>query len=393
MKYTYFFCVLLILLGAEAAFSQSIDETKVNRPKTWIDSLDIYGREVVLPADKYRWDWAEATLLHSMVQLYNGKLNFQKDIYIDYVKQSMEKTYNEANGLHPNALASGHGMAFLARITGDEKYITKANQIYADYLTTPRTKTGGVSHRTETVELWDDTIYMLSMFLLEMYRYSKDEKYIKEFYEQFLIHKRKLASQKLGLWVHGYDDDDQDYNDRCSQFGWAQITPQRTSAEFWGRGNGWVVMAVADALKTVPKKSFYYKAFAKELRGLTQNLPKLQDEKSGLWYQLPIYPDENGNFLESSCTAMFAYGITIGLEEGVLDKRRYLTSVEKAHKGLRVHALKADGRYLIPTRICEGTCIGDKSYYYGRKVREGINYAVGAFIMFGLEYEKLKTQK
>jgi unsaturated rhamnogalacturonyl hydrolase len=25
-------------------------------PQTWVDSVDVYGREVFLPAEKYKWD-------------------------------------------------------------------------------------------------------------------------------------------------------------------------------------------------------------------------------------------------------------------------------------------------------------------------------------------------
>lgn len=304
----------------------------------------------------------------------------------------MDKTWNDANGLHPNAVASGHGMAFLARITDDPKYKEKADKIYADYLTTPRTKVGGVSHRTETVELWDDTVYMLSMYLLEMYRYTGDDKYLKEFHDQFLLHKEKLADKKWGLWVHGYDDDNDDYKDRCCQLNWAQMTPQRTSIEFWGRGNGWVVMAIADALKTVPANSPYFKTFARELREITKKLPKLQDEETGMWYQLPIYPDHKDNYPESSCTAMFAYGIAIGIDLEVLNRKQFLPVVEKAWSGLKKHASRTEGNYVIPTKVCEGTCIGDRAYYFGRKTKEGVNYAIGAYIMLGLELEELKKK-
>jgi unsaturated rhamnogalacturonyl hydrolase len=360
--------------------------------QTWVDSLDVYGREVFMPADQYKWDWGQATMMNAMVHLYDSKPEQQKQIYLDYVKTAMDKTYNNANGLHPNAVASGHGMAFLARVMGDEKYIEKAKQIYADYLSTPRTKAGGVSHRTETVEMWDDTIYMLSMYLFEMYRYTGDEKYLTEFYNQFLIHKQKLADKKWGLWVHGYDDDNDDYKDRCCQLNWAKMTPQRTSIEFWGRGNGWVVMAIADALKTVPAKSPYFKVFAKELKEITRKLPELQDQKTGLWFQLPIYPQNPENYPESSCTAMFAYGITIGIDLKVLNQKTFLPVVRKAYAGLQKSATKQEGKYMIPTRVCEGTCIGDRAYYFGRKTKEGVNYAIGAYIMLGLEYERLNQK-
>ena len=357
--------------------------------QTRVDSLDVYGREVFMPATAYKWDWGQATMLNSMVHLYYAKPDAVKKVYLDYIKTAMDLTYNDANGMHPNAVASGHGMAFLAKVTSDPRYIEKANKIYADFLATPRTKKGGVSHRSDTVEMWDDTIYMISMFLLEMYRYTGDEKYIKDLLDQLKIHREKLADKKWGLWVHGYDEDNIDYDDKCSQFGWAKMTPERKSIEFWGRGNGWVVMATADALKTVPAKSSYYKEFAKELKEITRNLPELQDKKSGLWYQLPIYPNDPGNFIESSCTAMFAYGMAIGIELKILDQKTFLPVIEKAHAGLLQYATRQEGKYLIPTRVCEGTCIGEKPYYYARKTKEGVNYAIGTYIMFELEYGKL----
>lgn len=358
--------------------------------QTRVDSLDVYGREVFMPATQYKWDWGQATMLNSMVHLYYASPEAVKKVYLDYIKTAMDLTFKDANGMHPNAVASGHGMAFLAKITSDPRYLEKANKIYADYLATPRTKKGGVSHRSDTIEMWDDTIYMISMFLLEMYRYTGDEKYIRDLAEQLKVHRDKLVDKKWGLWVHGYDEDNADYDDRCSQPGWAKMTPQRKSIEFWGRGNGWVVMATADALRTVPPKSAYFKVFARELREITKNLPKLQDKNSGLWFQLPIYLNDSGNFIESSCTAMFAYGMAIGVEMKVLDPKTFLPVIEKAHAGLQKYATRQDGKYLIPTRVCEGTCIGEKPYYYGRKTKEGVNYAIGTYIMFELEYAKLQ---
>ena len=377
---------LLAILALLLCFGKSEAQTRA-------DSLDVYGREVFMPSTQYKWDWGQATMMNAMVHLYYAKPEAQRKVYFDYIKTAMDLTYDVANGAHPNAVASGHGMAFLAKVTGDPKYIEKANKIYADYLKTPRTKQGGVSHRTETVEMWDDTIYMISMFLLEMYRYTGDEKYVKELLSQLKIHKEKLADKKSGLWIHGYDDDSEDYNDKCSQLGWAKQSPERKSVEFWGRGNGWIVMAVADAMTTVPAKSAYFKAFARELKEITKSLPQLQDPSSGMWYQLPIYNKNPENFLESSCTAMFAYGMTIGIEMNVLNSKTFLPVVQKAYAGLQKKATKTEGKHLIPTRVCEGTCIGDRAYYFGRKTKEGVNYAIGAYIMFDLEYSKLNLHK
>lgn len=357
--------------------------------QSWVDSVDKHGREIYMPADKYKWDWGQATFLNSLIHLYNTKSASERKIYLDYIKTAMDATYAVANGKHPNAIASAHGMAFLARVTGDKKYLDKANEIYADYLKIPRAPNGGVSHRAETVELWDDTVYMLNMFLLEMYRLTGDEKFIAEFLAQFNAHNETLTDEKSGLWVHGWDADNTDYNDGCSIMGWPdKIT--RKSSQIWARGNGWVGMALSDALNTIAKTSQYRKPLKKAFIHYVESVAPLQHKETGHWYQLVTLPDNPKNFDESSCTSMFAYTITMGLKMKLLDKKKYEPIIERAYKGLRDMSMRADGAYLIPTRVSGGTCVGDEDYYLTRKIGEGTGFGYGSFIMFGLAYEQYK---
>ena len=343
-----------------------------------------------MPADKYKWDWGQATFLNSLVQLYNSKLANEKKLYLDYIKTAMDASYAVANGKHPNAVASAHGMAFLARVTGEKKYLDKCNEIYADYLKIPRAPNGGVSHRAETVELWDDTVYMLNMFLLEMYRLTGDEKYIADFVLQFNAHNEKLTDKKSGLWVHGWDADSIDYNDGCSIMGWPDKV-SRKSSQVWARGNGWVGMALADALNTVPRSSKYWKPLQKAFKNYVEKVAPLQHAASGHWYQLVTLPGDAGNFEESSCTAMFSYTIAMGLQMKLLDPKKYLPMIEHAYKGLRELSIKSAGDgWLVPARVSGGTCVGDKEYYLTRKITEGTGFGYGSFIMFGLAYEKYK---
>ena len=41
--------------------------------QTWVDSVEMHGREVYMSADKYKWDWGQATFLNSLIHLYNSK--------------------------------------------------------------------------------------------------------------------------------------------------------------------------------------------------------------------------------------------------------------------------------------------------------------------------------
>ncbi len=356
--------------------------------QNWVDSMEVYGREVYMPAEKYKWDWGQATFLNSLIHLYNTKPAAEKQVYLAYIKTAMDNTYQVANGKHPNALASGIGMAFLARVTKEDKYLKKSMEIYSDYLTTPRASNGGVSHRVETVEFWDDTIYMLSMFLLEMYKLTGDEKYIADFAAQVKAHSEKLTDKKTGLWVHGWDADNEDYDDKCSVIGWPDKVT-RKSSEIWGRANGWVTMALADALNTIPKKSPHWKPLEKEFKNILKPLPALQNQSTGHWYQLLIYPGDLLNFQESSCTAMFGYAMAMGIKMKILNHKKYRPIIDRAYTGLKMYSTAKEGKYLVPSQVCGGTCIGGKEYYYKRKITTGTGFGIGSFIFFGLELEGL----
>jgi len=301
----------------------------------------------------------------------------------------MEVSYGVANGKHPNAIASAHGYAFLARVIKDEKARAKAEEIYADYLKIPRASNGGVSHRAETIELGDDTVYMLSMFLLEMYRLTGDEKYIADFLEQFNVHNKELTEEKTGLWVHAWDADGVYYNDGCSIKNWPDNITHRND-QIWARGNGWIGMALSDALETVGRKSKFWKPLEKAFLHYVHSIEPYQNKSSGHWYQLITLPNEPRNFEESSCTSMFAYTITKGLQLKILDKKKYFPMAKSSYDGLRMLSMRnpGGGAYLIPTRVSGGTCVGDKEYYLTRKIGEGTGFGYGSFIMFGLAYEQ-----
>ena len=378
----HFFFSFLLLMSFSGIKSQS-----------WVDSVELNGREIYMPADKYKWDWGQATFLNSLIHLYKTKSDTDKKIYFDYVQKAMEVSAGVANGKHPNAVASAHGIAFLARITGDKNYIDKANSIYADYLNIPRASNGGVSHRAETIELWDDTVYMLSMFLLEMYRLTGDEKYIANFVEQFDAHNKELTDKKTGLWVHGWDADSVFYDDGCSIKNWPDKITHRND-QIWARGNGWVGMALSDALETVTRSSKYWKPLEKAFVHYVSSVAPYQDKATGHWYQLITLPNEPKNYLESSATAMYAYTIVKGLQLNILNNKKYFPMVEKSYHGLRNLSMRnPSGTYLIPTRVSGGTCVGDKEYYLNRKIGEGTGFGYGSFIMFGLAYEQLTGKR
>jgi unsaturated rhamnogalacturonyl hydrolase len=228
---------------------------------------------------------------------------------------------------------------------------------------------------------------MIGQFLLGMYKATGDRKYIDELVKQIRVHREKLRDKDWGLWYHGWDGDYKNHITLFSQRYWPDKVTGR-SAEMWGRGNGWIVVTLSDALETLPKEDPYRNELAGYLKEMIEHLPELQDKKTGHWYQLPVRNKDPENFIESSCTAMFAYGISAALRLAIVTNPAYENSVKLAYKGLRDYSIAPVGeKYLTTKNVCTATCIGNKDYYLKRKVQKGKPYAIGMFIQFGKRYE------
>lgn len=372
----YKYLLFLLLLPFKNGISQ-----------TWVDSLDAYAREVYMPAKDYRWKWQHASLLNVMVKQYDMASQDERKKYLDYINKAMLNTSKKARGKSPNSVASGLGMAFLYRVTKEEKYKLICEKIFNEYQHIRRTNDGAVSHLSFTTQLWDDTVYMIGVFLLEMYKATGEEKYIDELVLQISLHRDKLLDKEWGLWVHGWDSNGKSRCTFCGQWGWPNKATGR-SAELWGRGNGWVMVTLSDVLKVIPKNSKHQTTLKEYLREMIVKLPELQDKETAHWYQLPTRNTDEENYVESSCTAMFAYGIMTAVELGLVSDIKYKTSVDAAYEGLRKHSLtNYSEKYLKTLNVCKGTCIGDKDYYFNRKTKREKPSGLAMFLNFGINYK------
>jgi unsaturated rhamnogalacturonyl hydrolase len=370
------FAVLFISLFSFNSYTQ-----------TWMDSVETYAMQSYLPASKYVWSWQHAAFLNAMVKRHEQVDSLERQKYFDYIHKAMQRTKSAASGKFPNSVASGLGMAFLYEKTGDEFYKDKCDKIFKQYLKAKRTSDGAISHLPLTLELWDDTVFMIGEFMIAMYRATDDEKYLNELANQFRLHREKLRDEKTGLWYHGWDANDKNSVPFfCGQMGWTH-DETRVSGEIWGRGNGWLCITLADGLDVIPRDNPLWKEFAGYLEEMVVNLPELQDEKTGHWFQLPVRKDDPENWIESSCTGMFAYGILSAIKHGIVEDSIYNTAVEKAYDGLYKYSTEKAKNGLTCTNVCTGTCIGDKNYYLKRGVQKGRPFGLGVFIQFGMLFE------
>jgi unsaturated rhamnogalacturonyl hydrolase len=97
---------------------------------------------------------------------------------------------------------------------------------------------------------------------------------------------------------------------------------------------GWYVMALVDILPYLPKDHPGYSKLLTMLRANLAGLRKVQDPKTGRFYQVLNKGDRPDNWHESSSTGMFIYTMVSAVERKYVD-RSYLITARKAWKGLQ----------------------------------------------------------
>jgi len=182
---------------------------------------------------------------------------------------------------------------------------------------------------------WIDDLYMVGMLQIQAYRATSDPKYADRAARQLAAYLPKLQ-QPNGLFYHSPD-----------------------VPVFWGRGNGWVAVAMAEVLSSLPEDHALRPQLVKHYLAMMQSLLKYQDD-GGMWRQVVDYQP---SWTESSATAMFAYAMLLGIENRLLSPEPYRQAVDKAWTAL-AGLIDADGNV---RDVCVGTGKkNDLDYYLAR---------------------------
>jgi PelA/Pel-15E family pectate lyase len=125
---------------------------------------------------------------------------------------------------------------------------------------------------------------------------------------------------------------------------------------------------------------------------------RVQDPKTGVWWQVLDKPGREGNYLEASVSSMMAYALLKGVRTGVLDAK-YGEAGTRAYKGVLEQFVKdaPDGGVDIH-RVCQVAGLGGDpekeryrdgtfEYYVNERIRSNDAKGVGPFILASLEME------
>lgn len=165
---------------------------------------------------------------------------------------------------------------------------------------------------------------------------------------------------------------------------------------FWSRGNGWVMAAMADVLRSLPPGDARGAKYAEMLRTMSAALTPLQGA-DGFWRpslaNAALFPQP-----EASGTALMTYAMAYGIRAGVLDASTYRPVVARAWRALSSSALQPSG-FLTS---CQGPGIDPRAPYTSAAPRTAptatssgtVNvdsppFCVGAFLMAATQVARL----
>lgn len=280
----------------------------------------------------------------------------------------------------------GRLFLFLYEETKDPKYKHAADILKSHLQHQPKTNDGGYWHKQiYPYQMWLDGIFMGDIYSTQYATVFKEpELYDEAIHQIKLIHQHTL-DPKTGLLYHGWDESKNKV--------WAH--PEKgTSPEFWGRAIGWYMMALAEVLDYIPHDHPGRNDIIRIFQDLSASVLKYQDKKSLLWYQVIDKGSQPGNWIETSCSAMFAYAFAKGAHQGVLGKE-YLENAQKVFRALQDQYIYFDdmGRLYLEQTVKVGTLNpksskGDFDYYVTTERRINDYKGLASILHLSLELDK-----
>ena len=207
-------------------------------------------------------------------------------------------------------ICEGRVLFDVYKMSGKEKYRKAIETLYGQILRQPRTFEGNFWHKAiYPNQVWLDGLYMAQVFYSKYTAEFENGAHYDDILNQFRTVRAKMYDPATGLYRHGYDASKTAFwagEDGCSRNPWL-------------RSLGWFSATLIDVTDNVDSADFRAEmtTIAKEL---AENLLPYIDAESGMLWQVPNQIGREGNYPETSGSAMVAYFYLKGARLGILDK-------------------------------------------------------------------------
>ena len=220
---------------------------------------------------------------------------------------------------------------------------------------------------------WADGLYMVMPVMTKLYSITHDPKYLEKLYDYFSYAKDLMYDSKSGLFY------------RDAKYLYPKHKTASGGKDFWSRGNGWVFAGLAKVLQELPTNDPHRKEYIRMFESMADALKRSQ-QPDGYWTRSLLDPAHAPGY-ESSGTAFFVYGFAWGVNNGLLKRSKYATTIENGWRYLSKTALQPDGLvgFIQP--------IGERADQHKNvHERSTSDFGVGAFLLAASEMTRYQSQ-
>ncbi len=242
----------------------------------------------------------------------------------------------------------GKSLRILRDLTGEAAYARAVERVFATLGPYPRTATGNFWHKNiYPNQVWLDGLYMAMPFYAGVLDETGGEGW-DDILDQFQSAHTLLWNEKLGLYMHACD---------CSgQAEWADPETGRSPA-VWLRAEGWFLMALADVYELARKHTARAGELCTLLKNAVDGLLQYQVKGTKMFLQVVDRADLEGNYSETSGSAMAAYALMKGARLGMLEEG-YGVRGSEVLRGIRDTYLKQEAGTWHLYGICASAGLG-----------------------------------
>lgn len=311
-------------------------------------------------------DWTNAALYVGMVKWAEMA---NDDTYFEWLKNIGEEQEWKLwkRQYHADDHAVGQMYIELYRKYGDKKMIEPTQEQFDFIMYHPsQSEMNWETPFHQDRWNWCDALFMSPPVWAKLYNITGDKKYLDFMISEYKATTDFLFDKKENLYYR-----DESYMGKLDN----------GTKIFWSRGNGWVFAGLANILPELDPKSKEYKYFLGIYKKMAKKLINIQTPE-GHW-AMSLLGQEYYPTPETSGSSFYVFGLTWGINNGILDYETYEPAVRKGWNAM-VSYITKEGMlgYVQPIGAAPGKAWPDKTEVYG----------TGAFLSAGSEVYKLYSK-
>jgi unsaturated rhamnogalacturonyl hydrolase len=323
------FIKLNIIISFFTLFSLQIAAQKIPSKKEVLKTAELAnayfmskwpdpGKEIYVPSKNKTWPsniWTRAVYYEGLMALYTID---KKKIYYDYaVDWANKHNWNVRDGIKTRSAdnqACGQTYIDLYIIDKKDERIKNIKACIDSMMATNKIDDWN----------WIDAIQMGMPVFARLGVIYSDTNYFHRMYNMYAYTKYHQGVNGLynpadGLWWR-----DKDFTPPYKE-------PNGKNC-YWSRGNGWVVAALVRVLQLLPKTNPHYSEYLNDYKNMMHALVPLQ-RNDGYW-NVSLHDSTHFGGKELTGTSLFTYSIAWGINNGYLNRKKFLPLVIKAWNGL-----------------------------------------------------------